>query len=85
MVILVVQVVELVLHLQLVVMVIRHRLHHLKETLVVVVLLDQRMVLAAAVLMKLELMEAAHMAIVVVMEFKSQSLDLLLPRRVSVH
>ena len=77
--------VELVLHLQVVVMVTRHRLHHLKETLVVVVFLEQRMVQAAAVLMKLEFLEPAHMAIVVVMEFKSQSLDLLLPRRVSVH
>tara|TARA_B100000035_G_scaffold276983_1_gene254995 strand:+ start:23 stop:280 length:258 start_codon:yes stop_codon:yes gene_type:complete len=85
MVILVVQVAELVLILQVVVMVIRHQLHHLKETLVVLVLHHRIMVQAAAVLEMLVRMDDPHMATVVVTVFKSQSLDLLLPRRVLVH
>ena len=71
MVILVVQVVELVPHLQLVVMVIRHQLHHLKEMMVVIVLDHRIMVQAVAVLERLVRMDDPHMATVVVTVFKS--------------
>jgi hypothetical protein len=43
------------------------------------------MVQAVAVLETLVRMDDPHMATVVVTVFKSQSLDLLLPRRVLVH
>ncbi len=71
MVILVVQVVELVLHLQLVVMVTCHQFHHLKEMKVVIVLHHRIEVQAVAVMKRLVGMDDPHMATVVVTVFKS--------------